>query len=293
VAEKRKILFIINPISGVGRQKIVEKLIPAKLDQAIFDYEISYTNYSSHAIQIARGASERGIDIVVAVGGDGSANEVAQGLVNTGTAMGIVPVGSGNGLAHHLRIPTNISKAISIINKAKVSKMDTGLMNGKLFISIAGLGFDALVAEKFSQGKKRGFWPYLKLVFFEFFKFKCHDYTITFKNTTIQRKALLISFANSNQFGYHVSIAPKASIEDGYLDLCIVHKMSAISAAMIVHKLFMKDVDTSRHIEVYKVKEVSVSCDGPISSHIDGDPNIPLKEVHVKIQPASLNMIVP
>jgi YegS/Rv2252/BmrU family lipid kinase len=293
LTKKKKILFIINPISGIGRQKIVEKLLPTKLNHSLFDHEIAYTQYPHHAIELAKQASEQGFDIIVSVGGDGSANDVAQGLVNTQTAMGIIPVGSGNGLAHHLKIPTKISKAIEIINRAKIKRIDTGLMNDKLFISIAGVGYDALVAEKFSHGKKRGFWPYFQLVFFEFFKYKGHNYTIRFNGQSIQRKALLISFANSSQFGYNVTIAPDASINDGFLDLCIVHKMSVINAARIVHKLFMKDIDTSRHVDVYKVKEVIIQCEEPVSSQIDGDPSVRIKEVKVMIHPHSLNMIVP
>lgn len=293
MTEKKKILFIINPISGVGRQNIVEKLLPVKLDHSLFDYEIAYTQYSHHAVHLAKEASERGVDIVVSVGGDGSANDVAQSLINTKTIMGIIPVGSGNGLAHHLKIPRKISKAIEIINRSKTKLMDTGLMNDKLFINIAGLGFDALVAEKFSLGKRRGFWPYFRLVFFEFFNFKGHNYTINFDGKSIQQKALLISFANSSQFGYNVTIAPNASVVDGLLDLCIIHKMSAFKAAMIVHKLFMKDIDTSRNVDVYKVKEATILCEELVSSQIDGDPHIRLKEVKVQIQPHSLNMIVP
>lgn len=290
---KKKILFIINPVSGVGRQKIVEELLPEKLDHSLFDIAISYTQYPHHAVKIAKEASERGTDIVVSVGGDGSANDVAQGLINSNSAMGIIPVGSGNGLAHHLKIPTNITKAIEIINRSKTSTIDTGLMNGKLFLSIAGLGFDALVAEKFAQSKRRGFWPYFKLVFFEYFKFKGHDYIINFDDKSIQRKALLISFANSNQFGYNVILAPKASIDDGYIDLCIVKRMSVINAAMAVPRLFLKNFDTSRHVEVYKVKEAKIQCSEPVFSHIDGDPHDHLSDVHMKIQPRSLKIIVP
>jgi YegS/Rv2252/BmrU family lipid kinase len=293
LAEKKKILFIINPISGIGRQHVVEKILPVKLDQSLFDYEIAYTKYSHHAIQLAKEASEKGVDIVVSVGGDGSANDVAQGLINTKTVMGILPVGSGNGLAHHLKIPTKISKAIEIINRSKTTLMDTGLMNDRLFISIAGLGFDALIAEKFAKGKRRGFWPYLRLVFFEFFNYKAHTYTINFDGRSLQLKALLISVANSSQFGYNVTIAPDASVSDGFLDLCVMHKMSVLNAAMIIHKLFMKDIDTSKRVDVYKIKEATIQSEEHVSIQIDGDPYIRLKEVKVKIQPRSLNMIVP
>ena len=166
-------------------------------------------------------------------------------------------------------------------------------MNEKLFISIAGLGYDALVAEKFAQHKHRGFFTYFKLTIGEFFKYEPLEYSFIYKGEKIVRKALLISFANSNQFGYNASISPHASINDGYIDLCIVNKMSVIQAASIAHKLFLNNIDSSKYIEVYKVKEVTINCEKHSSSHIDGDPDIHISKAHVKINPESLNIVVP
>lgn len=293
MTNKKKILFIINPVSGIGRKKSVEKAIPKALDLSLFDYDISYTAYSHHAIAIAKEAAEKNYDIVVAVGGDGSANDVAQGLINSKTTMGIIPVGSGNGLAHHLKIPFRISKAIKVLNRLKTSKIDTATMNGKLFISIAGVGFDALVADKFALCKRRGFRTYLLLVIREFFKYKASEYTIKTNDNVINTKALLISFANSDQFGYNISIAPKASIYDGFIDLCIIKELTFIKAIRIAHKFFIKDIDSSRFVEIIKIKEARISCDEFTHSHIDGDPDERVTDIHVRILPQSLNILIP
>lgn len=290
---KKKILFIINPISGVGKQRTVGKAIRRKLDLSLFEYNISYTKYPHHAIEIAKEAVSNGFHIVVAVGGDGTANDVAQGLIKSNTTMGIIPLGSGNGLARHLKIPFNIAKAIDVINKLKTEKIDTARINGKLFISIAGIGFDALIAEKFALGKRRGFWSYFNKTIREYLKYSPLEYTINIDQKQIKRDALLISFANSSQFGYNASISPTASISDGYIDLCIVNKMSAFRASILAHKLFLKNIDSSKYIEVYKVKEAFISCKEPASIHIDGDTSERLKEIHLNIQPKTLSIIVP
>ena len=290
---KKKILFIINPISGVGRQKAIEKAISLYLDDSLYDHEIAFTQYPHHATEIAKDAAEKHYEVVVAVGGDGSANDVAAGLINTNTAMGIIPLGSGNGLAHHLKIPFSISKAIKVLNHYKPSKIDTATTNGKLFISIAGIGFDAMVADKFALQKRRGFRTYLLLVIKEFFRYKPSEYTITINDKVIKTKALLISFANSDQFGNNVSIAPKASIYDGYLDLCIIKELTTIKALRIAHKFFNKDIDSSRFVETIKFKEARVSCDEFVHSHIDGDPDEKVTDIHVRIQPKSLYILIP
>ena len=290
---KKKILFIINPVSGVRRKKAVEKAIRRRLDLSLFEYKISCTEYPHHAIELSKKAVENGFNIIVAVGGDGSANDVAQGLIKSDVSMGIIPVGSGNGLARHLKIPFNIAKAIDVINRLKSITIDTATLNGKKFISIAGIGFDALIAEKFATSKRRGFWPYFEKTVGEYFTYSPAEYTITIDQKQIKKEALLISFANSSQFGYNASLSPSASISDGYIDLCIVNKMSAFRVATLMHKLFLKNIDRSKYIEVYKVKEIHIGCKEPVSSHIDGDPHERITEAHIQMQPQSLKIIIP
>jgi diacylglycerol kinase (ATP) len=290
---KKKIVFIINPVSGLGRQKKAEAAIRKYLDLSLFSYKIEYTHYAHHAVEIARDASMKGNDIVIAIGGDGSANDVACGLVNSETVMGLIPVGSGNGLARHLKIPISLKKSIEIINKQKISRIDTATLNDKLFISIAGLGFDALIAEEFAKCSKRGFWSYIKTGFKQFKNYKHLTYNIRFDEKEISRTALLVSFANSDQFGYNARIAPTATINDGFIDLCIIKPVSFFGAALMAPKLFHKKLDTSKHVEFYKITEAKITVSENVSCHIDGDPVERMNSVHLKIFPQSLNLIVP
>lgn len=291
--QKKKIVFIINPVSGIGRQKTAEPAILKYLDHSKYFHEIAYTAYAHHAVEIAKAASQNGIDIVVSIGGDGSANDVAQGLVHSETIMGLIPVGSGNGLAHHLKIPISLKKSIGIINNLKISRIDTATINDKLFISVAGLGFDALVAEEFENCGKRGFWSYLNNVLKQFRVYKPSNYKISFEEKEINRPALLVSFANSDQFGYNVCIAPGAAINDGFIDLCIISPVSTFSAALMAHKFFLKNINSSRHVEIYKIKEVNVEVSEDVSCHVDGDPVERTHSATVKIAPKSLNIIIP
>ena len=228
--EKKKIIFIINPISGVGKQRLVETAIDKTLDKSIFDYDISYTSAPKHATELSKDAACKNYDIVVAVGGDGSINEVAKGIIGSNCTLGIIPIGSGNGLARHFNIPFDISQAIEVINKCNTIKIDTATINEQLFLSIAGVGFDALVANKFAKGKRRGFWSYFKITVREYPKYKPKKYSLTIDGKKMIRRALLVSFANSNQFGYNTSIAPMAIINDGFLDVCILKKVPIVKA---------------------------------------------------------------
>ena len=291
--QKKKIVFIINPISGTGRQKKSESAIIKYLDHSKYSYKIAYTAYAHHAVEIAKAATLNGSDIVVSIGGDGSANDVARGLVHSDTIMGLIPVGSGNGLAHHLKIPISLKKSISIINKLKISRIDTATINDTLFISVAGLGFDALVAEEFARCGRRGFWSYLKNGLKQFRTYKPEKYRLRFEGKEIDCTAMLVSFANSDQFGYNVRIAPKATVYDGLIDLTIIKPVSFFNAIFIAHRFFLKSIYRSKYVELYKIKEVHVDVSEEVSCHVDGDPVERIHSATVKIVPKSLNIIIP
>jgi len=290
---KQKIIFIINPISGVGRQKKVEKLIEEHLDCSFFDYIIVYTETQYHAVEICKKAATEKIPFVVIVGGDGTVNEAAKGLIGSETTLGIIPTGSGNGLAHHLNIPLNIADAIEIINYHKTTKIDTASINGKMFVSIAGVGFDALVAHEFAKSKKRGFWSYLRVAVREYILYKPKRYKIIADGKTIICKALLISFANSDQFGYNASIAPKAIIDDGYIDICIFKKVPVFMAPYLASMMFIKKIDETTFMNIIKVKEARIISRKIKVVHIDGDPFEMSRELLLKVNPLSLKIIVP
>jgi diacylglycerol kinase (ATP) len=286
-------LFIINPISGVGNHKGIERLIEDRLDKTRFISSVIYTKSPGDATEISRKAAAEGIEIVAAVGGDGTVNETAAGLVGTTTTLAIVPRGSGNGLARHLKIPMNVKRSIDIINRGKSQKIDTATLNDQLFVNLAGVGFDASVAKKFAAAGKRGFSTYFRITNSSYKDYEPKQYTLIIDGNVIRRRALLISFANSSQFGNNTSIDPSASINDGYIDVCIVGKMPYWKALLYAPLLFLKKFDQTRYIEIIRAKEVVLKRKKGKSIHLDGDPKIMGKELVMKINPLSLNVLVP
>ncbi|MEI7489821.1 MAG: diacylglycerol kinase family protein [Bacteroidota bacterium] len=289
----KKIIFIVNPISGIGKQKGIEKLISKHLDASVFDYSILYTEKPGHAAELSRDAVNRGIDAVIAVGGDGTVNETAQGLIGSKTALGIIPTGSGNGLSRHLKIPMDPAKAIRILNNYKISSIDTATLNDNLFVSVAGVGFDARVAKEFAKSGKRGFRKYFNIATSAYTHYKPRKYTMVIDGEEITRKALMISFANSSQFGNNTSIDPSAKIDDGFIDVCIVSKVPYWKTLFLAPLLFMKRFDRTSYVEIIQAKEVELVRKKGKSGHVDGDPFVAGKNVHLKIQPLSLKVIIP
>jgi YegS/Rv2252/BmrU family lipid kinase len=290
--EKQKILFIINPISGVGRQKTVEKLIASKLDKIKFDYEIAYTNAPKHATEIAKNAAVENYNIVVAVGGDGSVNEVGQALINTNSALAILPAGSGNGLARHLQLPMSLDKAMRVINKTNQIKIDTCSINNSPFIGMAGIGLDAHIGREFAKFGKRGFKSYVKVFMREYPKYKAQQYELTINEKVKTVDALLVSFANGSQYGNNATIAPQADVTDGLVDICILRKFPALVSPALVWRLFNNNMYRSKYLETIKTSSVTVKQLQNIA-HIDGEPVELGTELVIKLNPLSLSVIVP
>ncbi|MEI6683385.1 MAG: diacylglycerol kinase family protein [Bacteroidota bacterium] len=289
----KRVLFIINPISGVGRQKSVERLIEDRLDKSRFRAEIAYTDAPGHATEISRKAAGEGIDIVVAVGGDGTVNETATGLVGTNTILAIVPAGSGNGLARHLEIPMNLKKAIDLVGSGMARKIDTATINDQLFVNVAGVGFDASVAKKFAASGRRGFSNYFRITATSYLNYKPKQYSMIIDGTVVKRRALLVSFANSSQFGNNTSIDPTASVSDGFIDVCIVGKVPGWKTVFLAPLLFLRKFDRTRYVEIIRAKEVILKRKKGKNIHLDGDPKIMGKELTLKVNPMSLNVMVP
>lgn len=288
---KKKICFIVNPISGVGRQKVIEKLIDQHLNRTLFDYEIVYTKAAKHATELAKQAVADNFKIVVAVGGDGSVNEVARGLIGSSTAMAIMPAGSGNGFARHMKIPLDLKKAMDIINNSKEASIDTIQLNNETFINVAGVGFDAHIGWEFAKFGKRGFSSYLKVIIREFPKFKVQDYELIINGIPLHKKAFLISFANGSQWGNNAHIAPLADVADGLMDIAILKNFSFWNVISIGYKLFRKTIHLSPHLETIKAKEVLVKQTNTIA-HIDGEPIEVGHSISIKVNPLSLRVII-
>lgn len=290
--KKLRVCFIYNPISGVRRLKSLEDLVRQNLDLNRFDYTIQVTSSPKDAMRLATTAVQDNFDIIVAVGGDGTINEIVQGMGNTPLMLGIIPTGSGNGLARHLEIPLEPEKAIKLINNLNTRTIDIASINGYPFASIAGLGFDARVANKYRKLKKRGFYGYFRVVMMEFFRYREREYTLSFNDQKINRQALSLSIANSNQFGYNTIIAPTAKPDDGLLDIVIVKKFPLSEIPRMIGLLFTGKIDQSSYIESYKTTEIFIVRKRGKRVNIDGEAIKMGKEISVRIQPAAIKVIV-
>lgn len=291
----KKVLFIINPVSGVSNSKKagIEKAAMEHLDASEYAVEFVYTESSNHAFELSRDASMAGVNIIVAVGGDGTANRVIKGLFGSTSIFALVPAGSGNGLARYLNVPLDVDESIKLIAKGKTRDIDTVTVNDEIFASIAGVGFDALVAKKFANAGRRGFFSYFHIALQAYPSYRPRKYKMVIDGKTVNRKALFVSFANSNQFGYNTVISPAASIEDGLVDVCIVQKAPVISAPYILGLLWRNKLDTSGYLEIIKAKEVTLLRSKNRKINLDGEPMKVGKDLNIRVNPGSLKIIVP
>lgn len=291
---KKKIIFIVNPISGHHNKDNFPNLVNNYIDKNQYEYNIVYTERANHATELTMQAIEEGYEYIAAVGGDGTINEIAKCLIGKEQIFIIVPLGSGNGLAHHLDLPFKTERLITeVINKGKVFKMDTATMNGIPFISIAGIGFDALIADYFAKDGNRGFITYAKLVTEKYPNFKPKEYTLVLDDERIIKcKPFFVTFANSSQFGYNAEISPKASVQDGLLDVCVFKKPNIIEVPIVATYFLVKQIDKSNFIDIYKAKKITVKREIEDVVNIDGEAVTMSKDIIVEINPLSLNILL-
>lgn len=292
----KNIAFIINPISGSketqNAKRKLPKLIMQSLDASQWLPNITFTEYAGHAIELAYQYARMGFDAVVAVGGDGTVNEVARGLHDTPTALGIIPMGSGNGFARHLNIPTRPQKAIEMLNHSEPISVDYGLANGKLFVSTCGTGFDALIADHFAGSDKRGFMTYVQNVVKEVFSYQPQTYHLVGDGLDVTHKAFLITFANANQWGNAALIAPKASVQDGQMDIMLMSSHAILGSASLALRLFTGSIDNSYFMDTLRAKEITLFREEVAPFHLDGDPVEMDKDIHIKIVADGLKVLV-
>lgn len=292
----KNIAFIINPISGSketqNAKRKLPKLIMQTLDMEQWLPNIVFTEYAGHATELAHQYARMGFDAVVAVGGDGTVNEVARGLRDTNTALGILPMGSGNGFARHLNIPIRPQKALEMINHSEPINVDYGLANGRLFVSTCGTGFDAVVADNFAGSNKRGFMTYLQNTLKVAFSYQPQTYHIVGDGLDVTHKAFLITFANANQWGYEAMIAPKASVQDGKMDIMLMSSHAILGSASLALRLFTGSIDNSYFMDTIRAKEISLEREEVAPFHIDGDPVEMDKDIHIKIVSDGLRVLV-
>ncbi len=291
--EKKRLIAIINPISGTSKKEYVPETLERLIDKDKFDLTIRFTQRQGHATTLTKEAIEQEYYGVIAVGGDGTINEVASALCDSNTALGIIPCGSGNGLARHLGVPVNISKAIQIINTDNVESLDYCTVNDLPFFCTCGVGFDAHVSEKFAQGHKRGPLSYVQNALLEYLKYRPQKYIIEMGDNIVTEEAFLIACGNASQYGNNAFITPKASMHDGLIDVTVLHPFTPLDTAILGVLLFTKHIDQDLNINTYRTPELTIKRSKPGVMHIDGDPVMMQADLHIKCHKAGIKMLLP
>lgn len=294
---KTKTLFVVNPISGVGRQKKIETLLQQNLNHDLFDYEVCYTERIHHGTELARQAADRGYDCVVAVGGDGSVNDVVQGLYGSNTRLGIIPCGSGNGLAHTLKLPLQPWLAIRALNQQYELTIDSiivsrGDRKGSQYVCVnaAGVGFDAHISRMMQAAKTRGLTGYSNLVLRAYNNYQSHDYTLTLGDRTLVRNAWIIALQNSNRIGYNLPVSPLARMDDGIIDISIVDKIPLDHVAITMPLALTNHLQLSQHVEMFRTSEVLIEGNTDKWVDIDGEGINIGPSVHFVNDPQSIHV---
>lgn len=293
VRERETVLFIINPNSGAGNPKNLSGKIEKSIDSSRFVASIVFSQNPGDSYNLAKAYLERGIKKIFAVGGDGTVNDVARALVNTDAILGVIPIGSGNGFARHLRIPINVTQAVRIMNRERIAMIDFGLINHIPFFCTAGVGFDAHVGNKFAELQKRGFSSYIKTTIKEFFKYEPQLYTLRDNGHAIEKEAFSITVANASQFGNNAYIAPNADITDGMLDVTIISPFPKFLSPAFGIKLFNRKLGRSKYVEMFRIRQLTVERSNPGFVHFDGEPLTMDKCLAFKVQPLGLKVFIP
>ncbi len=287
--------FIINPISGSGKHNLAASYILQHFPASEYQIAVDYTNHKTHAVELTKAAVKQNPDYIVACGGDGTINEVASCLVNTRIILGIIPVGSGNGLASNLNIPRDFKKAIDIIKKGKTTFMDVGKINDFYFFSNMGIGIDALIIKKYERSGNRTLSSYVKAALSSSFQYKAKQAIISFEDQTIEVNPFMLFISNSNEMGYNMSLTPKASLSDGMLDMVIIPELSFIEKLLLGFNVLRNTIENFKKAKHYLVNEVHIKMPQKIyiDAQIDGEQyNIKTNIINVRILPKALKVLV-
>lgn len=290
---KKHLVFIINPKSGVDRQKAIQDAIDTHLNHDTYSYEILHTEYAKHGTELAKDAASKNAYAVVAVGGDGSVNDIVAGLAGTPTALAIIPKGSGNGVARSFKIPLNVEGAIEVLNGGKSVMMDVAYANERPYISNAGVAFDALISEKFAKSIRRGLLAYSVLVTKHMWSYKEQEWNIKIDGKELKEKAFIISVANGKQFGYNFKIAPKASWTDGKLDVVVVRKFPKFLGGALVLRALIGTILRSPYVDHYLAEEVEIHSPHLNLMQTDGDAYACADTVRYTIKQGHQKVLIP
>ena len=276
-------LFIINAKSGIGKKRGIAQMLRSK------GYNVVFTEYAGHAETLARECDD---EVVVAVGGDGTVNEVARGIIGSEKTLGIIPCGSGNGLARHLGISLIPAIALKTIEKGNIERIDAAEVNGRLFLSVCGVGFDAEVSERFAQGRQRGVFNYIRYGLNILNNYPAGRYTIEIDGEKIETEAILITVGNSNQWGNGAMITPLAECNDGVLDVTVVERFSSLETPWLACRLMTGSLHKSHRVHCYKGKEIRIIREEAGAAHTDGDLFTTGRTLNIKTLPSALKVIV-
>jgi len=288
-----KAIVIYNPISGKGLgQRAADAIKISKLNE-LFQLTICQTEYGGHAKEITSKGLEDGVRYFIAVGGDGTINEVGSVLKGKDAALGIIPMGSGNGLAKHIGMSTDYNQAILQLCNAKENSIDTLTINNRFAVNVSGFGFDGYVAYRFNHHGKRGLSTYTKIGLTEYFKYPLQEFEISFDNQKKQVKKHMLVIANASQFGNAAIIAPTADLTDGIIEIVAVELPPVLNIPGILYRLFTGKLKDNKYIQTYKCKSFIARSNKPIHLHIDGESMEPINEITVSVEPKSLSILIP
>ena len=290
----KKVAFILNPISGTRRKNAIVKHINRVLEHKRgYSAEFYKTRAVRDAYRAAKEFVAKGFDIVVAIGGDGTVNEVAEGLIGSDAKLGIIPMGSGNGLARHLDIPLLYHRAVATLFEENTESIDAGMINGKVFFCTAGVGFDAVVGERFNSSGARGLTTYMEFCAKEYLKYEPEEYEIHVMGHKIREKAFLITFANSSQWGNNALIAPDANISDGMMDVVVWRETPKVTMPLLTAELFTGTIKYSEFIDTYRCKEIKIVREHEGLIQFDGESMLMGRELDLSVIPEAVKVIVP
>jgi YegS/Rv2252/BmrU family lipid kinase len=286
----RRLLLIINPISGTLSKDGLIETVKQRLTPCGYDITAVTTEFAGHATRLARQAATDGYYGVLACGGDGTVNEIARALCGTQTALGIIPTGSGNGLARHIEIPVDVDLSLQVIEENRIVACDYGTADDTPFFCTFGIGFDAAVSERFARQRRRGLMMYLKSAIDEFITYAPETYTISANGTIITQEAFLIVCCNASQYGNNAFIAPEASITDGLLDVTIIHKGNPLTRAFVGVDLLTGFIGKNALIQTFRTRSTTITRNKPGIAHIDGDPCEMPAVIDVECHPGQLKV---
>ncbi len=287
---RQRLFLIINPISGTNSKAGLADRIEARLRESGYDVTTAYTTGSGDATRLARQAVAEGYDGVLACGGDGTVNETARAMLGTSVPMGIIPAGSGNGLARHMGIPVDAMMSLDVIAENYVVDCDYATANGEAFFCTFGVGFDAAVSHRFAHKSTRGKMTYIKSAMEEYLQYRAQDYSIEIDGKTVEEKAFLVAVCNASQYGNNAFIAPHASITDGLLDVIVVKESAFIGKVLLGFDMMTGLLHTGGPVSIYRTNRVVLrrNSSGPV--HLDGEAATMGKEIDVKCVPGRLRL---